>query len=214
MGTAAVSTSALLTLHAVRLKGMAGDGEVAARFELDPRVATELLLDFQAHGWVTRVDYAGTLGWTLTTAGLAENQRRLCVELAASGQADAVRACYRRFLLRNGELQKVCTDWQLRPTATDPLAGNDHFDAGWDRRVLESLDVLDAVLSGIVGELRGVLSRFAGYDDRFDRALARAQAGDAAWVAGVGIDSCHTVWMEIHEDLLATLGHERGAEPR
>ena len=25
-------------------------------------------------------------------------------------------------------------------------------------------------------------------------------------------DSCHTVWMELHEDLLATLGVDRGTE--
>jgi len=25
------------------------------------------------------------------------------------------------------------------------------------------------------------------------------------------MDSCHTVWMELHEDLLATLGLERGS---
>jgi hypothetical protein len=29
-------------------------------------------------------------------------------------------------------------------------------------------------------------------------------------VTEVGGDSCHTVWMELHEDLLATLGLERG----
>jgi hypothetical protein len=29
-------------------------------------------------------------------------------------------------------------------------------------------------------------------------------------VTGVGIDSCHTVWFELHEDLLATLNIERG----
>jgi hypothetical protein len=27
------------------------------------------------------------------------------------------------------------------------------------------------------------------------------------------VDSCHTVWMELHEDLMATLGIQRGAEP-
>ena len=28
------------------------------------------------------------------------------------------------------------------------------------------------------------------------------------------IDSCHTGWFELHEDLLSTLGLERGEEPR
>ncbi len=207
-----LSTAGLLTLHAVRLKGMAADAEVADRFGLDRAEVSELLLDFQAYGWVGRVDLAETASWTLTSAGLAENHRQLSAELAAAGGAEIVRDCYRRFLPRNGELQRACTDWQLRPTAADRLASNDHFDMIWDRRVLETLDVLDAVLSVIVAELSEVLVRFAGYDDRFDHALGRVQAGDHAWVTGVEIDSCHTVWMEFHEDLLATLGLERGAE--
>jgi len=207
-----ISHPDLLALHAVRLKGMAADADVADRFGIHPAKATELLLDFQAYGWISRVDFAGTAGWTLTAAGLLENQRQLAGELAAAGGTDVVRDCYRRFLPRNGELQQACTDWQLRPTSSDPLAGNDHFDLVWDRRVLESLDVLDPVLSAIVVELSGLLSRFSGYDDRFDHALGRAQAGDPAWVSGVGIDSCHSVWMELHEDFLATLGLERGSE--
>jgi hypothetical protein len=207
-----LSTPALLTLHAVRLNGMADDAKVADRFGLDRAEASELLLDFQAYGWISRVDFTGTAGWTLTASGLAENQRQLAAELGAAAGADVVRDCYRRFLPRNGELQRACTDWQLRPTASDPLAGNDHFDPVWDRRALESLDVLDAVLSALVGELSDALARFAGYDDRFDHALGRAQAGDPSWVTGVGIDSCHSVWMELHEDLLATLGLERGSE--
>ena len=78
------SSAELLVLHAVRLLGMGDDEEVAARFGLDPAVASELLLDFQAMGWLTRVEFAGTVGWTLTTAGRTENERRLADELAAT----------------------------------------------------------------------------------------------------------------------------------
>ena len=70
------STAELLTLHAVRLKGMADDDEVAARFGLDRGVVREGLLDFHAFGWVTRVDFAGAGGWALTSAGRAVNERQ------------------------------------------------------------------------------------------------------------------------------------------
>ena len=50
------STAELLTLHAVRLKGMANDAEVAARFALERAESDELLLDYEAFGWVTRVE--------------------------------------------------------------------------------------------------------------------------------------------------------------
>jgi len=77
----AQSTAELLTLHAVRLKGMADDDEVAARFGLQRTVATECLLDFEAFGWITKVEFAGTGGWTLTEAGSAEHVRQLADEL-------------------------------------------------------------------------------------------------------------------------------------
>jgi hypothetical protein len=37
-------------------------------------------------------------------------------------------------------------------------------------------------------------------------------AGDRPWVDGSDRDSCHTVWFQLHEDLLATLGLRRGDE--
>jgi hypothetical protein len=206
------STPELLTLHAVRLKGVADDEQIAARFDLDRTQVIELLLDFQAYGWVSKVDFAPG-AWTLTSSGVQENQRQLAAELATCGAADAVRACYRAFLPHNARLQRACTDWQLKPSASDPLAPNDHFDATWDRHVIDALDVLDAELADIVAALTAALTRFEGYDERFNAALAKAQAGDPAWVTGVRIDSCHTVWMELHEDLLASLGIERGSEP-
>ena len=42
--------------------------------------------------------------------------------------------------------------------------------------------------------------------------LSRATAANASEGPAVdseSIDSCHTVWMELHEDLLATLGLKR-----
>ena len=37
----------------------------------------------------------------------------------------------------------------------------------------------------------------------------RFRAGDPSWVDRTGADSCHTVWFELHEDLIATLGLRR-----
>ena len=203
------SSAELLVLHAVRLLGMGDDEEVAARFGLDPAVASELLLDFQAMGWVSRVEFAGTVGWTLTTAGRTENERRLADELAATDSSPIIEAGYRAFLPHNDGLLRAATDWQLRPSRTDPLAANDHSDPAWDQRVLDALAVLSEDLQGICSTLGGRLARFRGYDERFAAALDRVRQGDPAWVNRPKVDSCHTVWMQLHEDLLATLGRER-----
>ena len=200
-------------MHAVRLKGMANDEEVAARFDLDHAAAAELLLDFQAMGWLSRFEFAGTAGWALTDAGRAANERQLADELAQTDSAASVRAAYSAFLPHNDRLLRACTDWQLRPTAADPLAANDHTDPEWDQQVLHTLSSLGEELRTLGQTLGGRLVRFQGYDERFRTALGRAEQGDRSWVARPRVDSCHTVWMELHEDLVATLGIQRGAEP-
>ena len=79
--------------------------------------------------------------------------------------------------------------------------------------MLSTLAALSKELRTICGQLGRRLLRFRGYDDRFTDALARVGQGDLSWVARPRVDSCHTVWMELHEDLVATLGIQRGAEP-
>ena len=37
-------------------------------------------------------------------------------------------------------------------------------------------------------------------------------AGEHDWVDRTDIDSCHRVWFELHEDLIATLGLSRHTE--
>ncbi|MER7243623.1 transcriptional regulator [Kribbella sp. NPDC000426] len=198
-----------LALHAVRLLGFADTPAVAQRFDLPQQAVEDALKDAEAEGWTTRSTFAGTSGWSLTDAGRAENERRLAVEL---GNPDAVRDVYADFLPLNAVLQQACTDWQLRPTPTDPLAANDHSDPAWDAGVLHELEVLDTALAPITARLTSVLPRFRGYDTRFSTALARATAGDTSWVDRSDVDSCHRVWFELHEDLLATLNLYRGNE--
>jgi hypothetical protein len=204
------STPDLLVLHAVRVAGMTDDEAVARRTGVDQGKASELLEDDEAYGWVTRVEFAGTAGWTLTERGRDEDSRRLSEELDQAGARGVVEQAHRAFESLNGRLVKACTDWQLRPTDNDRLAANDHSDPEWDARVRHELAALDDELTRLVGGLSGVLARFGGYDKRFSAALVRVRAGERQWVTGVGIASCHAVWMELHEDLLSTLGIPRG----
>jgi hypothetical protein len=199
-----------LVLHAVRLTGFADTPAIAQRFELPLGQTEEALHDAEARGWTTYSSFAGTAGWSLTERGRAENERLLAAEL--DGRKDAVREVYGEFLPLNALLQQACTDWQLRPSQTDPLAANDHDDPAWDAGVLHELKVIDGALAPITARLTNVLHRFRGYDTRFAAALAHATAGESAWVDRSEVDSCHRVWFELHEDLLATLNLQRGDE--
>ncbi|MCC2334949.1 transcriptional regulator [Cellulomonas wangsupingiae] len=201
----------LLALHAVRVVGFADTPALARRFALDPGETQEHLLDAQACGWVARSAFADLAGWSLTASGRARDEHLLADELAHVEGGDEVRAAHEAFLPLNARLQRACTDWQLRPAAGDALAPNDHADAAWDGRVLDELAEVEQGLVPLVHRLAGILTRFRGYDTRFAAALFRARAGDGGWVDRTDVDSCHRVWFELHEDLVATLGADRGA---
>jgi hypothetical protein len=200
------STPELLVLHAVRLQGVADDEQVVRRFALDPEIAKELLLDYQAYGWITWSEFAGIGGWSLMASGREENERRLAAELESTGGGETVREIYQAFLPLNERLQIACTQWQLKPTDDDPHAFNDHTDPAWDRRVIAELTALADQLGPLAKTLEATLGRFQGYRTRFAAALDRVQAGDSGWVDRTNVDSCHKVWFELHEDLIATLG--------
>jgi hypothetical protein len=204
------SAPELLVLHAVRVRGMADSGAVARRYGLDRAEAEELLLDFEAWGWVTHTTFHGTGGWSLTDAGRAEDERRVAAELDAAGARHVVEHVHEDFVPLNERFLAVTTDWQIRPTPWDAMAANDHADWRWDERVVRRLRSLHRRVTPLCLRLSERLERFDGYPDRYRRALARVEHGDPTWVDHSGIDSCHTVWFELHEDLLSTLGLERG----
>ena len=205
------SSAELLTLHTVRVTGMTDAAAIARRTGLPREVVEELLLDDQARGWVSRVDFAGLAGWSLTESGRLEGERRLADELDRTGARPVVDEAHDTFVRLNQRFLSTLTRWQIRPQPWDRLAANDHDDPVWDARVLDELVSYRRRLGPLCAELTAALDRFAGYDDRFAAALARAEAGQLSWVDGAGVDSCHTVWIQLHEDLLATLGLDRGA---
>ncbi|QBR90976.1 transcriptional regulator [Nocardioides euryhalodurans] len=208
------SDPGLLVLHAVRLLGFAPTERVAARFGLDAHDTAEALEDARARGWVEWSSFGDAAGWSLTPRGKAEGERLLAAELDATGRRDLVHRTYLDFLELNGCLLRAVTDWQTRPAAGDPLAANDHQDLRWDRRTLGSLDELGIRLRPLAAVLADTLDRLDGYGTRFAAALAEVERGDRRWVDALEVDSCHTVWFQLHEDLLATLGIARGqAQP-
>jgi hypothetical protein len=184
---------------------------VAAVAGLDVGEARQRLRDAGERGWVRHRDGARA-GWSLTPAGRAEDVRRLRDELDAAGARGAVEDSYERFLALNPKLLQVCTDWQVVAAGRAAPTHNDHLDAGYDLAVLARLRTLDDRAQPICADLATALDRFAGYGPRLRAALERTIAGDPQWLDRPVIDSYHTVWFELHEDLLATLGRERSQE--
>jgi len=125
-----------------------------------------------------------------------------------SAQEAAARQVYERFVPLNTELLKICTAWQLR----DDGSVNDHADRAYDFRVLEQLDKLHERVAPLLHRLGESVPRFSGYATRLADALDRI-ATDRQWMASPRCDSYHTVWMQMHEDLLEAIGADRADEP-
>jgi hypothetical protein len=109
----------------------------------------------------------------------------------------------------NREVLRVCTDWQVRPGG----APNDHTDTAYDWSVIDRLEALDDRAGPLLRRLAGADSRFGGYCGRLRAARRRVVDGERDWLTSPRVDSYHTVWMELHEALLAALGLERQAAP-
>ena len=53
------------------------------------------------------------------------------------------------------------------------------------------------------------IGRFANYSAKLIKALEKSEDGELEWVSDAKLDSYHTVWFELHEDLLRLLGRSR-----
>ncbi|TDD81912.1 transcriptional regulator [Actinomadura rubrisoli] len=195
-----------LVLHALRCGGFAGLARVSEATGLsEPDVESELI-DLAVAGLVTRVpgDFGG---WGLTEAGRDEDARRTSEELDAAGTRSAVAKAYDEFLVLNPELLDLCTAWQMRHV-DGAAALNDHTDSAYDARVLDRLTDLDQRADAVCADLSAAMARFQRYRTRLSGALARAKAGELDYVTD-NLASYHTVWFQLHEDLLVTLGIPR-----
>ena len=92
------------------------------------------------------------------------------------------------------------------------MAFNDHTDWRWDERVVRALASLGGSFIRLCGPLSDGLARFDAYSGRYSAALRKVEAGQHAWLDAPDRDSCHLVWIQFHEDLLATLGLPRGSD--
>lgn len=197
----------LLVLHTLRCIGAAGVPRVAEAAGLPEADTESELIDLGVAGLVTHAS-AGFGGWRLTDAGRAADAQRIAAELDASGARAVVADAYERFLRLNPELLEVCTAWQVR-FVDGVMTPNDHGDAAYDADVLRRLADVDRRSEGVLVDLAEVLRRFGRYRVRLTDALERARSGELDRVTD-DLSSYHTVWFQLHEDLLATQGLDRG----
>jgi hypothetical protein len=203
------TTERLLTLHGLRLSGLAAADEIAGRHALDATLVEGLLAAAQDEG-LARHRGRPMTGWLLTPEGRVVDARMVAEELAAAGVRPAVEDAYDRIRRLQPTMQRIRADWEWTDTTT--YRSNDHADETYDAAVVDRLVAFHQEAIPIWSGLAAVLDRFLTYGPRFDAALTNVQAGRFDWFTQPLIDSYHTVWFELHEDLLVTLGIERSKE--
>jgi hypothetical protein len=137
-------------------------------------------------------------------ARLRELRERTRLE-PGSREATECDGVYESFEPLNREVLQVCTDWQVRPGG----APNDHGDAAYDWSVIDRLVAVDERAGPLLRRLSAAAARFVPYRERLRSARRRVEDGEHEWLTSPRVDSYHTVWMELHEDLLVALGRER-----
>jgi pyruvate,orthophosphate dikinase len=193
-----------LVLHGLAIKKLASAEDVAAAVALDPEVVRTVLEANNASGRVTEIDGRYAL-LPATRIMLKGEYSRHYASLRRS--EDFVTA-YDQFERINEDLKTLITQWQVREVAGAQLP-NDHSDAAYDERIVDRLGALHERFEPILGRMARDLPRLASYLPRLNHALERVELGEGAWVSDVKIDSYHTVWFELHEDLLLLVGRAR-----
>lgn len=200
-------TERFLVVHTLKVKGLASADDIAVitgRTDLAPvleeLVAAELVK--------LRTGRVG--GYALTKEG-----RELHPQLVAAAVTEEERSglgrTYDAFVPVNGHFKEVCTRWQIRSGPDGAQQPNDHSDEAYDASVVGELEEVHEKAIAALAPATEASPRFGRYEERFTAALGRVRAGDRAALARPMSHSYHDVWMELHEDLLLSLGRERDA---
>lgn len=192
--------SELDLLRIVELKGRVRQEDVATPLGVTAEEAGALLADAVSRGLCEPAGRA----YRLSPVG-REHLTGLLEADRASVDADALAEAYDAFCEVNADLKTIITAWQMKD-ATTP---NDHTDAAYDAAVLERLAALHARVRPLVDHLGGLAPRLARYTGRLQHAQDQIATGATMWVARPILDSYHTVWFELHEDLIQLSGRTR-----
>jgi len=174
----------LTVLQAVRLKGRVSRDDIAATVgEPSDAVAAA----------VTAAVESGFLIEAKTIRLSDEGRSRLAELLAAERQGI--------------DMTVLVSDWQLKDGEPNP-----HDDAEYDASVLARLDGVHHRVTPIIATVATQLPRLGNYSVKLHSALEKVHAGETTWLTRPIIDSYHTVWFELHEELIIAAGLTREQE--
>jgi len=119
-----------------------------------------------------------------------------------------MQAAYDAFEQVNEQLKLLITEWQTINVG-GKARPNDHSDPEYDDKIIDRLGDLHERAEPVFDRFASGLPRLAVWKGLLQSALERAEDGDVEWVSAARCMSYHTVWFEMHEDLIRVLGRER-----
>jgi pyruvate,orthophosphate dikinase len=191
-----------LLLQVLSVKGRASHEALGAAIDAD---ATDAVAALEAAGLVEPTK----LGYRITDLGKRRVDELYELERAQAGPL--IFDVYESFLPINDDVKQIVTDWQMR-TVEGEMVLNDHTDPDHDQAVIDRLHDTDANVSIALDPLRTALPRFDLYAVRLQRALTCVRNGDHSMICAPIKDSYHTVWFELHEELIVLCGKTRSEE--
>ena len=186
-------------LQVLCLKGRATHEALGAAVQAD---TTAAIAELEAAGLVESTK----LGYRVTEVGRSRADELYSHERERAGPV--IDDVYESFVPINDEVKQIVTDWQMRPVGGE-LTINDHSDRRHDERVIARLHRTDVRVSAALAPLSDALNRFDLYPRRLRRALTLVGEGDHSMLAAPLKDSYHTVWFELHEELIILSGRSR-----
>jgi hypothetical protein len=195
--------SEVTVLQAVRLKGRVSEEDLLATLGEDPADVAATL---------TQLIGAGLLVQGKTLRVSPEGRERLNALLAEERSGidqSSLAKAYDDFRAVNNTFKALVADWQIKDGQP-----NAHDDAEYDAAVLNRLGAVHEQVSPIIAAVTILLPRLGAYGEKLNSALVKVQAGDTIWLARPIIDSYHTVWFELHEELIVASGLTREEEAR
>lgn len=193
-----------LILHGLAVKKHAEPAVLADFSGLPAEAVSRLVAEALAGGRVIEAQGKLTLA-PLARVALGADYARTYAALRAS--ASFVSA-YETFERINVQLKALITDWQTIRVG-GALVPNTHADRDYDLANIDRLGELHERADRVLAQLSAELSRFSYYRRGLLAALEKAEAGAIEWVSDARIPSYHTLWFEMHEDLLRILGRQR-----
>lgn len=184
------STTAIL--HYLSMEGLAETDQIAEDLDLSRAQIEEVLEDLNQKELVEHEGF-----WYLNDAGESHLNELLRDRFSPEAITE-LETRYSDFESLDIEFKDLANAWQNSKT-------NDEQQA-----LIEDLEAFHSETRGFFEEFSDeIFDEYRRYLEELDTALQRLNTGDSDYFTGTEVDSYHTVWFRLHDDLMRTLDKDR-----